>query len=125
MGFRRSFILRLLSLFRSRLPNRFDIIATTPQNSRTLFEIAIRSGVQRFIFSSTAAVYGNPPANPVTEKTPVAPVSPYGSSKFMAETMLRDAARAHGLRYVILRYFNVAGADPSAHWTGNARGNAS
>jgi len=82
-------------------------------NSRSLFEIAIRSGVQRFIFSSTAAVYGNPPANPVTEETPVAPVSPYGSSKFMAETMLRDAARAHGLRYVILRYFNVAGADPA------------
>jgi UDP-glucose 4-epimerase len=57
-------------------------------NSRSLFEGAIRSGVQRFIFSSTAAVYGNPPANPVTEETPVAPVSPYGSSKFMAETML-------------------------------------
>jgi UDP-glucose 4-epimerase len=81
-------------------------------NSRSLFEIAIRSGVQRFIFSSTAAVYGNPPANPVTEKTPVAPVSPYGSSKFMAETMLRDASRAHGLRYIILRYFNVAGRQP-------------
>ena len=88
-------------------------------NSRSLFEIAIRSGVQRFIFSSTAAVYGNPPANPVTEETPVAPVSPYGSSKFMAETMLRDAARAHGLRYVILRYFNVAGADPALR-TGQA-----
>ncbi len=88
-------------------------------NSRSLFEIAIRSGVQRFIFSSTAAVYGNPSANPVTEKTPVAPVSPYGSSKFMAETMLRDAARAHGLRYVILRYFNVAGADPALR-TGQA-----
>jgi UDP-glucose 4-epimerase len=91
---------------------------TFPQ-IRSLFEIAIRSGVQRFIFSSTAAVYGNPPANPVTEETPVAPVSPYGSSKFMAETMLRDAARAHGLRYVILRYFNVAGADPALR-TGQA-----
>jgi UDP-glucose 4-epimerase len=88
-------------------------------NSRSLFEIAIRSGVQRFILSSTAAVYGNPPANPVTEETPVAPVSPYGSSKFIAETMLRDAARAHGLRYVILRYFNVAGADPALR-TGQA-----
>jgi len=82
-------------------------------NSRSLFEIAIRSGVRRFILSSTAAVYGDPPANPVTEETPVAPLSPYGSSKFMAETMLRDAARAHGLRYVIVRYFNVAGADPA------------
>jgi UDP-glucose 4-epimerase len=89
------------------------------ENSRSLFEIAIRSGVRRFILSSTAAVYGNPPANPVTEETPVAPVSPYGSSKFMAETMLRDAARAHGLRYVILRYFNVAGADPALR-TGQA-----
>ena len=72
-------------------------------NSRSLFEIAIRSGVQRFIFSSTAAVYGNPPANPVTEETPVAPVSPYGSSKFMAETMLRDAGRAHGKAGVVGR----------------------
>jgi UDP-glucose 4-epimerase len=88
-------------------------------NSRSLFEVAITSGVQRFIFSSTAAVYGNPPANPVTEETPVAPVSPYGSSKFMAETMLRDAARAYGLRYIILRYFNVAGADPALR-TGQA-----
>jgi UDP-glucose 4-epimerase len=88
-------------------------------NSRSLFEIAIRSGVRRFILSSTAAVYGNPPANPVTEETPIAPISPYGSSKFMAETMLRDAARAHGLRYVILRYFNVAGADPALR-TGQA-----
>ena len=81
-------------------------------NSRNLFEVAVSNGVQRFILSSTAAVYGNPPVNPVTEETPVAPVSPYGSSKLMAEIMLRDAARAHGLRYVIFRYFNVAGADP-------------
>src|SRR5205823_15085090 len=88
-------------------------------NSRSLFETATKSGVQRFIFSSSAAGYGNPPANPVTEETPVAPVSPYGSSKFMAETMLRDAARAHGLRYIILRYFNVAGADPQLR-TGQA-----
>ncbi|RZN00382.1 UDP-glucose 4-epimerase GalE [Bradyrhizobium genosp. SA-3] len=88
-------------------------------NTRSLIELAIRSGVQRFILSSTAAVYGNPPANPVTEETPVAPVSPYGSSKLMAETVLRDAARAHGLRYVILRYFNVAGADPALR-TGQA-----
>src|SRR4030095_6063155 len=91
-------------------------------NSRSLFEVAITSGVQRFIFSSTAAVYGNPPANPVTEETPVAPVSPYGSSKFMAETMLRDAARAYGLRYIILRYFNVAGADPALRTAQATRG---
>jgi UDP-glucose 4-epimerase len=88
-------------------------------NSRSLFEVAIRSGVRRLIFSSTAAVYGNAPSNPISEDTPVAPVSPYGSSKLMAETMLRYAAGAHGLRYVILRYFNVAGADPALR-TGQA-----
>ena len=81
-------------------------------NSRSLFDAAVSNGVRRFILSSTAAVYGNPSVNPVTEETPVAPVSPYGSSKLMAEMMLRDAAAAHGLRYVIFRYFNVAGADP-------------
>src|SRR5256885_7101032 len=82
-------------------------------NSRSLFEIAIRSGVRRFILSSTAAAYGHPPANPVTEETPVAPLSPYGSSKFNAETMLRHPALAHALRYVIQRSFNVAAADPA------------
>jgi UDP-glucose 4-epimerase len=68
--------------------------------------------VRHFIFSSTAAVYGNPARVPVREDAPTVPTSPYGSSKLMTETMLRDAGAAHGLRYVILRYFNVAGADP-------------
>jgi len=68
--------------------------------------------VRRFIFSSTAAVYGNPAQVPVPEDAPLAPMSPYGSSKLMTEIMLRDAGAAHDLRYVILRYFNVAGADP-------------
>jgi UDP-glucose 4-epimerase len=81
-------------------------------NSRALIETAIRSGVRNFIFSSTAAVYGNPARVPVREEDPAVPVSPYGSSKLMTEIMLRDAAAAHGLHYVILRYFNVAGADP-------------
>jgi UDP-glucose 4-epimerase len=81
-------------------------------NSRTLIEAAVKGGVRHFIFSSTAAVYGNPPVVPVTEDEPLAPMSPYGSSKLMTEIMLRDAAAAHGLRYVVLRYFNVAGADP-------------
>ena len=67
--------------------------------------------MKRFIFSSTAAVYGNTGANPVAEDAPLAPMSPYGSSKLMTEIMLADAARAR-LRYVALRYFNVAGADP-------------
>jgi UDP-glucose 4-epimerase len=81
-------------------------------NSRNLIECAVKGGVRRFIFSSTAAVYGNPARVPVTEDDAAKPMSPYGSSKLMTETMLRDASAAHGLDYVILRYFNVAGADP-------------
>jgi UDP-glucose 4-epimerase len=81
-------------------------------NSRALIETAIKGGVRAFIFSSTAAVYGNPERVPVRENDPTVPMSPYGSSKLMTEIMLRDAGIAHGLRHVILRYFNVAGADP-------------
>jgi len=72
----------------------------------------VKQGVRNFIFSSTAAVYGNPTRVPVREGDPTLPTSPYGSSKLMTEIMLRDASTAHGLRHVILRYFNVAGADP-------------
>jgi UDP-glucose 4-epimerase len=82
-------------------------------NSRSLIECAVKGGVKRFIFSSTAAVYGNPDKVPVGEDDPVRPMSPYGSSKLMTEIMLRDAGGAHGLAHVILRYFNVAGADPA------------
>jgi len=81
-------------------------------NTRALLEVAVATGVQRFIFSSTAAVYGNPQRVPVGEDAPAVPLSPYGNSKLMSEIMLKDAAAAHGLNYVILRYFNVAGADP-------------
>jgi UDP-glucose 4-epimerase len=81
-------------------------------NSRALIETAIKSGVRQFIFSSTAAVYGNPARIPAGEDDATVPTSPYGSSKLMTEIMLRDAGRAHGLAYVVLRYFNVAGADP-------------
>jgi UDP-glucose 4-epimerase len=81
-------------------------------NSRALIEVAVKGGVRHFIFSSTAAVYGNPERVPVYESDATVPTSPYGSSKLMTEIMLRDAGRAHGLRHVILRYFNVAGADP-------------
>jgi UDP-glucose 4-epimerase len=81
-------------------------------NSRALMETAIKCGVRHFIFSSTAAVYGDPERVPVAEDAPLNPVSPYGWSKLMTEVMLRDAAAAHGLGHVILRYFNVAGADP-------------
>jgi UDP-glucose 4-epimerase len=81
-------------------------------NSRALIECAVTAGVRHFIFSSTAAVYGNPAEVPVKEDAPTAPISPYGWSKLMTEIMLRDAGNAYGLAHVILRYFNVAGADP-------------
>jgi UDP-glucose 4-epimerase len=79
--------------------------------SRALMEVAVETGVSNFIFSSTAAVYGNPDEVPVGEDAPLRPMSPYGSSKLMTEIMLADTSRAHDLRYVALRYFNVAGAD--------------
>jgi UDP-glucose 4-epimerase len=81
-------------------------------NSRALIECAVKSGVRHFIFSSTAAVYGNPAEMPVKEDSATLPISPYGWSKLMTEIMLRDAGSAYGLHHVILRYFNVAGADP-------------
>ncbi|HET7678621.1 MAG TPA: UDP-glucose 4-epimerase GalE [Xanthobacteraceae bacterium] len=81
-------------------------------NTRALIESAVKGGVKHFIFSSTAAVYGNPAVLPVREDAPTRPMSPYGTSKLMSEIMLHDVAAAHDLRYVILRYFNVAGADP-------------
>jgi UDP-glucose 4-epimerase len=82
-------------------------------NTRALLAACIATGVQHFIFSSTAAVYGTPKTLPVAEDAPQQPESPYGMSKLMSEVMLRHAAEAHGLRYVVLRYFNVAGADPA------------
>jgi UDP-glucose 4-epimerase len=91
--------------------------------SRALIDTAIKNGVRQFIFSSTCAIYGNPAQVPVTEDTLPAPISPYGSSKLMTEIMLRDAGTAHDLRYVILRYFNVAGADPNCR-TGQSTKNA-
>jgi UDP-glucose 4-epimerase len=92
-------------------------------NSRALFEAAVKNGVRQFIFSSTCAVYGNPAQVPVTEDTVAAPISPYGWSKLMTEIMLRDAGTANDLRYVTLRYFNVAGADPKCR-TGQSTKNA-
>jgi UDP-glucose 4-epimerase len=82
--------------------------------TRSLLDIAVKRGINRFIFSSTAAVYGNPEQVPVPEQAPTRPLSPYGSSKLMTEIMLHDVAAAHRLNYVVLRYFNVAGADPQA-----------
>jgi UDP-glucose 4-epimerase len=77
--------------------------------SRALIEVAAQMGVKQFIFSSTAAVYGNPKDTPVGEEATPAPLSPYGWSKLMTEIMLADTARAHDFRFTALRYFNVAG----------------
>ena len=81
--------------------------------SRALIAAAVQGGVHNFIFSSTAAVYGMPKSNPVAEDAALVPISPYGSSKLMTKMMLRDVSHAHDFRYVALRYFNVAGADPA------------
>jgi UDP-glucose 4-epimerase len=81
-------------------------------NTALLLQAAVAAGVKHFIFSSTAAVYGNPASVPVVETAATNPISPYGMTKLMSEVVLHDTARAHGLRFVVLRYFNVAGADP-------------
>ncbi len=91
--------------------------------SRTLLERSVAAGVKHFVFSSTAAVYGIPADGQASEQTPTAPINPYGTSKLMTEWMLRDVAAATDLRYVALRYFNVAGADPQGR-IGQATPNA-
>ena len=80
--------------------------------TRSLIESAVAEGVAHFIFSSTAATYGIPERVPVAEGDRTQPINPYGWSKLMTEQMLRDTAAAHPLNYAVLRYFNVAGADP-------------
>lgn len=84
------------------------------RNTLGLLEACVRFGVSRFIFSSTAAVYGIPEGEAASEESTLLPINPYGTSKLMSEWMLRDAASAHGMKYAALRYFNVAGADPQA-----------
>lgn len=82
-------------------------------NETTSFiDTCIKLKINKFILSSTAAVYGNPETNIITENIDLKPESPYGMSKLMSETILKDVSNAHSLYYVILRYFNVAGADP-------------
>ena len=83
-------------------------------NSRALLAAAVTAQVPHFIFSSTAATYGEPAVSPVTEDCPQLPINPYGMSKLMTEIMLADTAAAHPINYCVLRYFNVAGADPQA-----------
>ncbi len=80
--------------------------------SIVLLQACVAHGVREFLFSSTAAVYGVPKTGMVTEDSPTQPASPYGWSKLMTERVLADMSAAHGLNYAVLRYFNVAGADP-------------
>ena len=81
--------------------------------TRTLLEAAVKGKVRHFVFSSTAAIYGNSNEAMVSEGTVPAPLSPYGMSKLMSELMIRDVSAAYDQRHIILRYFNVAGADPA------------
>lgn len=86
--------------------------ANNTANTRNLLECCVATGVRNFVFSSTAAVYGVPEDGVCSEESPTRPINPYGQSKLMSELMLRDTSAAHGLRHVVLRYFNVAGSDP-------------
>ncbi len=93
--------------------NPLDYYENNTGNTRLLAAAAVEAGIRHFVFSSTAAVYGDQKDDaPVLESAPLQPKNPYGQSKLMSEMMLRDAAAAYDFRFVALRYFNVAGADP-------------
>ncbi|WP_177418062.1 UDP-glucose 4-epimerase GalE [endosymbiont of Lamellibrachia barhami] len=92
-------------------------------NTRSMLQCCAEAGVENFIFSSTAAVYGTPESGIAHEETPTSPINPYGTSKLMSEWMLRDLSAAADMKHVILRYFNVAGCDPEGR-IGQATPNA-
>jgi UDP-glucose 4-epimerase len=92
--------------------NPLEYYANNTRNTLNLLRCCETMGVDRFIFSSTAAVYGEPEHNPVLEESPTQPINPYGRSKLMSEWITQDFAAISNFRYVILRYFNVAGASP-------------
>jgi len=98
-----------------------DYYANNTRNTLNLLRCCSVMGVNQFIFSSTAAVYGEPQENPVTESSPTLPINPYGRSKMMSEWLIQDYGLASRLRYVILRYFNVGGADPGGKLGQNSR----
>lgn len=90
----------------------FKYYSNNTVNTLGLIDACVRHGVPKFVFSSTAAVYGIPDTKLIDEQAPLLPINPYGASKMMSERFLIDHATFSDLRYVILRYFNVAGADP-------------
>jgi UDP-glucose-4-epimerase GalE len=96
-----------------REPGRYFV--NNVGGSLSLLNAMVETGVKHLVFSSTAAVYGDPPSSPILETFPIQPVSPYGESKVMVETLLRWFDRIHGLTAVCLRYFNACGADPESH----------
>jgi len=83
--------------------------------SLNLLDVMLEAGVKYFIFSSSAAVYGVPLQNPIPESHPLNPFNPYGQTKFFVEKVIQDYARAYGLKFISLRYFNAAGADPEGN----------
>ncbi len=83
--------------------------------SLNLLDVMLEAGVKYFIFSSSAAVYGEPLQNPIPESHSLNPFNPYGQTKFFVEKVIQDYERAYGLKFISLRYFNAAGADPEGH----------
>ncbi|NIM59394.1 MAG: UDP-glucose 4-epimerase GalE [Candidatus Aminicenantes bacterium] len=83
--------------------------------SLNLLDVMLETGVKYFVFSSSAAVYGEPLQNPIPESHPLNPFNPYGQTKFFVEKIIQDYERAYGLKFISLRYFNAAGADPEGH----------
>lgn len=81
-------------------------------SSLNLLNVMLKKGVNKFIFSSSAAVYGNPETSPISEDHPLRPINPYGQTKYFVEKILEDYDRAHDLKFISLRYFNASGADP-------------
>ena len=102
------------SIVSDSMRSPLDYFENNVTGSLNLINAALKGGVECFVFSSTAAVYGEPKNVPITEEHKLAPINPYGQSKRMIEIMLAEAYRAHGLRSISFRYFNAAGAAPEA-----------